>query len=33
MELNSSDALAVSQETLLELQTQSEVEFLMFNLK
>lgn len=33
VELNSSDALAVSQETLLELQTASKVEFLLFDLK
>ena len=33
VELNSSDALAVSDETLLELQTASAVEFLLFDLK
>lgn len=33
VELNGSDALAVSAETLLELQTQREVEFLLFDLK
>ena len=33
VELNGSDAIAVSQETLLELQTVGEVEFLLFGLR
>jgi hypothetical protein len=33
VELNGSDAMAVSQETLLELQTVGEVEFLLFGLR
>ncbi|WP_239657520.1 hypothetical protein [Haemophilus parainfluenzae] len=33
VELNDSDALVVSQETLLELQTVGEVEFLLFDLR
>ena len=33
VELNGCDAMAVSQETLLELQTVGEVEFLLFGLR